>query len=127
MKREPIDGLEPRLRKLLKQKKVTIKKLCEITGISHYAMKIILDTSSIHPTEAKKITKVLDTTKEYLLTGQEPPKADIHNCKLFRCVYTSKVRTCCFYCSKKDTCKWPCLNDPTKCNRYERKEGEPIA
>lgn len=44
-----------------------------------------------------------------------------HFCMIFHCD-KRRNRYCCFYCSDKDRCDNPCLNDPDKCGKAFEKE-----
>lgn len=46
-------------------------------------------------------------------------------CQIFNCIYSRGIKSlCCFYCTKKDNCRDPCLNDPAKCNKCVMPAGE---
>lgn len=116
MSRETINGLEERIRTLLKEKGWSIKKLCKETDISPYVMETILTKSLIHGTDAVKIAEKFDITTDYLLRGIEVVKEDKPRlCKVFKCIYDPGNHLCCHSCPQKSDCEYPCQNHPNKC------------
>lgn len=39
-----------------------------------------------------------------------------HKCEIFHCDMR-RDRYCCFYCSRKNICRNPCLNNPERCGK----------
>lgn len=60
------------LTKLLKEKRLTIRKLASITGINHQTLsEWKVDRTPRNMNDVKKVAKALDVTFHYLMFGEE--------------------------------------------------------
>ena len=119
MSKETIIGLEERIKLKLKEKHMTVKKLCEVTGISLYVITHIFEKSVIHGSDCVLIAEALDVTTDYLLRGVEEEKVKDRQCGYFKCTKHSN-NLCCSDCPDKSTCESPCMNHPQKCGLVKK-------
>lgn len=117
MSKETIIGLEERIKIKLKEKRMTIKKLCEVTGLSPYVITHIFEASVIHGSDCVKIAEALDVTTDYLLRGIED-KEQTRWCGYFKC--NTHKNLCCYDCPDKSKCESPCMNHPNKCGLVKK-------
>ena len=116
MSKEICEGLDERVRALLKENKMTLKKLCETTGIAKSTMVSSLDRLTLSSTNAIKIAGALGVTLDYLLKGIESEeKAPSTLCTRFHCPADPFNQLCCHFCESRNTCEEACLNHPDKC------------
>lgn len=117
MSKKSIVGLDERLRDLLKENHMTIKRLSEVTGIPLYSVNNILAAATISGSDAIKIADTLGVTTDFLLKGTSDAKKELL-CSHFQCTATpqkSNKSLCCFRCPDRHDCATRCLNNPDKC------------
>ena len=119
MSKEISKGLDVRVRALLRERKMTLKKLCETTGIAKSTMDASLNRLTFSSANAIKVADALNVSLDYLLKGIVSEKEEPENvCTRFTCRepnFPSKKHLCCHFCENKDNCPDPCLNHPSKC------------